>query len=211
MYKKLLCASLLALGLNSIVLADDIGGSEFTAGVSSTEGSNSGSIYFGGQLGTTNMHYTGSSYLLPSNSYDNKNKFAARGYVGYAFSQFISAEFGYDYFGYPKFQDVSGNNQDILQHGADLMVKATLPLDYGFGVYGKAGLAWVYRSALNPNGTTFADKGANNKFTPIGALGVQYWFAPSMALDLAWTKTMSVSDLPTIDLFTVGLIYKINI
>lgn len=214
MYKKILCVSIFALGLNGMALADDIGGSEYTAGVGAE--SHTG-IYLGGQLGASNMHYKSSSYLLPTTSYENNYQFAGRGYLGYAFNQFISAELGYDYYGRPKFKKTSGadsgvgNAQDILQQGIDLMARATLPLDYGFGVYGKAGLVWVYRSALHANGNTFADKSANSKFAPVGALGVNYWFAPNIALDLGWTKTMSIGDLPTIDLLTVGLTYKINI
>ena len=50
-YKKILCVSVLAFGLNGISLADDLGESN---------GSNSG-IYLGGQLGMSNMHYGPSS------------------------------------------------------------------------------------------------------------------------------------------------------
>jgi hypothetical protein len=64
---------------------------------------------------------------------------------------------------------------------------------------------------LHSNGDTFVEKDSNSKFPPIGALGVNYWFAPNIALDLCWTKTMHVGSLPTIDLFTLGFIYKINI
>jgi len=69
----------------------------------------------------------------------------------------------------------------------------------------------VFRSALNRNGGQFADEPANNKFTPVGGLGINYWFAPHIALDLSWTKTMTVSNLPTIDFYALGIIYKINI
>lgn len=208
MYKKILCAGALALGLNGLALADDIGGGEYSAGIGNAD-FNSG-IYFGGQLGTTKLHYSGSSYTSAKSTYDNKYNFAGRIYFGYAFSQFISTELGYDYFGRPKFKLDDGNTQDVLQQGIDLMAKASLPLDYGFGVYAKGGLAWVYRSALHKN-NGFASKDANGTFTPIGSFGVNYWFAPNIALDVSWTKTMSVSDLPTIDLFSAGVTYRINI
>jgi len=205
MYKRILCISILACSLNTTVLADEPapGGNEYTS-----TGSNAG-IYFGGQLGISNMHY-GSQYLIANNSVEN-TKFAGRGYLGYAFSQFIAAELGYDYYGYPKFKNSNGNTQDILQQGLDLVGKASLPLDYGFGLYIKGGLAWVHRSALNSNAGTFAQKNSNGKVTPVGALGINYWFAPNIAADLSWTKTMTVSDLPTIDFIALGLTYKINI
>ncbi len=217
MYKKILGIVVLVLGLSQIVLADDLVGGDDSSGALTADNSVSGSpynpgIYIGGQFGTTNLHYSGYEYITANSSYDSKYQFAARGYLGYAFSQFISLELGYDYFGFPKFWNSTNNaTQNIVQHGLDFMAKANLPLDYGFGIYVKAGLAWVYRSALHANGGLFAEKEANSKFPPIGAVGVNYWFAPNMALDLCWTKTMRVGSLPTIDLFTLGFIYKLNI
>ena len=201
-YKKILCVSVLAFGLNGISLADDLGESN---------GSNSG-IYLGGQLGMSNMHYGPSSnYLLPRNTASN-NKFAGRACFGYSFSQFIATELGYDYYGYPNIQDnTSGNTQSFLQQGLDLVGKASLPLDFGFGLYIKGGLALVNRGSLNSNTGNFAGQTSSNKITPVGALGVNYWFAPNMALDLSWTKTMTVGNLPTIDFIGLGLTYKINI
>lgn len=210
MHKKTLYISILALGLNGVALADadtNVDENEYT----DTSSSSNTGIYLGGQLGMSNMHYgPSSSYLLSTNTVENK-KFAGRVYFGYAFSQFISTELGYDYYGYPNFKAQDGNTQNILQQGLDLMAKATLPLDYGFGFYLKGGLAWVHRSALHQNQTTFAEKSATSTITPIGALGINYWFAPNIALDLAWTKTMTIRNLPTIDFFSLGIIYKINI
>lgn len=216
MYKKILCVSVLVLSLNNIALADDLGGGEYSPGVGNSVSASTSTdfnpgIYFGAQAGIANLHYSGSKYTTSKSSYDAGFNFAARGYLGYAFNPYISAELGYDYYGRPKFNSSDGNTQNILQHGMDLMGKATLPLDYGFGLYIKGGLAWVYRSALHANNNHFAEKDSNNKFAPIGAVGVNYWFAPNIALDLSWIKTMTISDLPTVDLFTLGFIYKINI
>lgn len=210
MYKKILCTSILAFGINSISLADDLGTNESTIDANNNS-SNSG-IYFGGQLGMSNMHYGPSSgyTTVPGNTVDNY-KFAGRGFFGYAFSQFISAELGYDYYGNPNFKSSTGNTQSILQQGFDLVGKASLPLDYGFGLYIKGGLAWIHRGILNSNSGTFTQQNSNNKITPTCSLGVNYWFASNMAIDLSWTKTMTIGSLPTIDLFGVGLIYKINI
>ncbi|EKE01982.1 MAG: hypothetical protein ACD_21C00011G0007 [uncultured bacterium] len=206
MYKKILCVSVLALGLNGTALAEDFNGSEY----SSISDSNSG-IYLGAQLGMSNLHYGPSSnYTTSSTTVDNRN-FAGRGYAGYAFSQFISAELGYDYYGFPKFKNTNGNTQNFLQQGVDLVAKATLPLDYGFGFYIKGGLAWIHRGSLNSNSGTFASKDANSTITPVGGLGANYWFAPNIALDLSWTKTMTVSDLPTTDFIALGIVYKLNI
>lgn len=211
MYKKILCISILTLGLNGIAFAEDpgvLGGSEYTSDPIVDSTATKSGIYFGGQFGMSRMHY-GPKYTVPGNTVDN-NKFAARGFLGYAFSQFISMELGYDYYGRPKFTSPNGN-QDILQQGLDLVAKASLPLDYGFGFYIKGGLAWVHRSALNSFNGNYADKPANSTFAPIGSLGINYWFAPHIALDLSWTKTMTISDLPTIDFISLGFIYRINV
>lgn len=212
MYKKIFYVVLLTVGLSGVAFADDFD-DEYADDDNTGYFEKNAGIFFGGQIGTTNMHYSPSTgYLLPSdNTYDTSYKLAARGYLGYAFSQFISLELGYSYYGRPKFKHSGGNTQEITQQGMDLMVKANLPLDYGFGFYLKGGMAWVHRSALHSNAGTFASKVDNDKFPPIGALGINYWFAPNIALDLCWTKTMTVSDLPTIDLWTLGFIYKINI
>ena len=207
MTKKILCLSILTLGLNTAFANDDFTNDAYTE----VDNSANAGIYFGAQLGMSNMHYGPSSgYLLGTNTVDNK-KLAGRGYIGYAFSQFISAELGFDYFGYPNFKAQDGNTQNILQQGLDLVAKATLPLDYGVAFYIKGGLAWIHRSPLNANNNTFAAKSANSTFAPIGSLGVNYWFVSNIALDLAWTKTMTISNLPTIDFFSLGIVYKINI
>lgn len=202
MYKKVLYISILSFGLSSFAFADDV------IDDNSTSNFNPG-IYFGGQLGMSDMHY-GSQYMVSGNAVDNI-KFAWRACAGYAFSQFISAELGYDYYGRPNFKAADGNTQNILQYGADLFAKASLPLDYGFGLYVKGGLAWVHRSALHSNEGDFAEKRENSRITPVGALGLNYWFAPNIAVDLSWAKTMTISDLPTTDFFGLGIIYKINI
>ncbi len=203
MHKKIIHSCLLIFSLATASFA-------FSDGIE--EISSNAGIYLGGQLGMSNLHYDGSSYTSATSSYDKHYLFAGRVYVGYAFSQFISAELGYDYYGYPKFKhNNSGNTQDLLQHGLDLVAKANLPLEYGFSCYAKAGLALIHRGVLNNNTDTFVQKDSNTKITPVGALGISYWFAPHIALDLSWTKTMSVSDLPTTDLIGLGIIYKINL
>jgi OmpA-OmpF porin, OOP family len=206
MYRKLLCVGVLASGL-SPVFADD-----FTNETTSTDSVMGGSgMYFGGQLGMSNLHYGPSSGYLKSDTTTDNKKLAARGYVGYAFSQFIGLELGYDYYGYPKFSSSSGNSQNFLQQGIDFVAKASLPLDYGFGFYIKGGLVGVFRGALNRNTNTFVQQDSNFTVAPVGSIGFNYWFAPHMALDLSWTKTITVSNLPTIDFIGLGLTYKINI
>ena len=220
MYKKLLCVGILACGLSNVVLAEDFDASKpdsevITNTASSTDvaiSTYNPGIYLGGQLGMSSLHYgPHTNYLLVRNSVENQ-KFAGRAYLGYAFSQFIALELGYDYYGRPKFKDNSTNNtQEILQQGFDFSGKASLPLDYGFGFYIKAGLAWVHRGTLNSNTGNFASKNANSRLAPLGGLGVNYSLTQNMMLDLGWTKTMTIGNLATADLITLGLTYKFTI
>ena len=90
----------------------------------------------------------------------------------------------------------------------DLVGKATLPLDYGFGFYAKGGLDWIFRSALHNNCGFFAEKDSNNKFTFVGGLGASYTINSSIVTDISWSKTLKTSDLPSIDFFALGVTYK---
>ena len=207
MYKKTLGVCLLSLTFCcAAASADDMDATYDSPAY--TSNFNPG-IYLGGQLGYSGLHY-GPGYGNPATDVDNY-KFAGRAYIGYSFSEFISVEFGYDYYGRPKFKNPNGNTQEITQQGLDIVAKATLPLDYGFGFYIKGGLAWINRSALHSNSINFASHDSSDRITPVGGLGAMYWFAPDMALDISWTKTAKVCNLPTTDLFLLGLIYKLNI
>lgn len=200
MYKKILLVSAFALGLSSAALAD---GEDVNFNFNH-------SIYFGGQATYSNLHYGSNSYTLWRDSIESR-KWGGRGYLGFSFNEFIAAELGYDYLGRPKIIDhVTSNTQDFLQQGIDLVGKATLPLDYGFGVFIKAGGMWVYRSAVASRAGCFADKDSNGKLTAIGGLGVSYNFVPNIGIDLSYTRSFAVGDLPTMDIFAVGLSYKIN-
>lgn len=182
-----------ALLVSSVGLADDI----FISGP-----------YVGVQGGWTDMHYSGPDYLLSSNSIKDQ-KFGGRIYGGYAFSEFIAAELGYDYFGTPKIKhDPTGNEQDFIQQGLDLTGKVTVPLDYGISFFGKIGLDWVHRDAVESRSGYFAERDSNNKIVPAVGLGFGYTFNLNWAADLSWTKTFSNGSLPKMDFFAVGIAYR---
>lgn len=203
MCKKMLCLSLLAFGLSTSALSYNF----INTAANPTEG-----IYLGGQLGISRLHYSGSSYTkTESSAYDKNSPLAGKIYLGYMFSPFISTEFGYNYYGHPKFRNKDGNTQNFLQHGCSLIAKASLPLDYGFNFYLKAGLAMIHRGSLNSNNNSFVQKDPSNKVTLVGALGISYWFATNMAIDLVWDKTMKIGDLPSNNLISLGFIYKISL
>ncbi|MDR1012268.1 MAG: outer membrane beta-barrel protein [Coxiellaceae bacterium] len=200
---------LLSIGI-ILCLSDIVLASGFFERDIAAAGFNPG-VYLGGQAGITNLNYDESDYINLNSGYDDISNPATRWYLGYSFNQHISTELGYNYFGHPKFNSEDGNTQDILQHGVDLVMKATLPINYCFGLYAKGGASWIHRSSLHPCGCHFADKNANSKLVPIGGLGINYWLASNIAIDIGCTKTMPVSDLPTTDFFALGIVYKITL
>lgn len=192
MYKKLTLISIAAL----------LG---FSAVASANENS---ATYIGAQLGRTQMNYDGSAYTLPSNSVDDKT-FGGRFYVGYSFTELLAAELGYGYYGQAEFKhNPDGNKQDVTQQGIDLVGKISLPLDYGFGFYVKAGGIWLHRDALESRGGFFADKDSSGRIAPVGGLGVTYNFTPKWAAELFWTGSTSNGDLPKMYFYGIGLSYK---
>lgn len=176
----------------------------------STSAFASKNIYVGGQLFRTNMNYGGSSYTLPTNSVDDK-MWGGRLYAGYSFTDLLAAELGYNYFGKPEFKhNPTGNKQDMLQQGVDLVGKLSIPLDYGIGFYAKGGAMWVHRDSLESRGGFFVSKGSNGQLVPVGGIGLSYNFNQSWSVDLSWTGTPTVSDLPKMYIYGIGLTYKFH-
>ena len=183
-------AALLASG---VVVADDV----FISGP-----------YVGIQGSWNDMHYSGPDYLLSTNSIEDQ-KLGGRIYGGYAFSEFIAGEFGYDYFGSPKIKhDATGNEQSFAQQGLDLTGKVNVPLDYGFSFFGKLGLDWVHRDAVESRGGYFVSRDASNKIVPAAGIGFGYTFNLNWVTDLSWTKTFSNGILPKMDILAIGLAYR---
>ena len=203
MYKKILCFSALFFCLNNTVFADYDDLESYNTVIDTDPG-----IYLGVQAGSANLHY-GSSYAAPAVAINN-TKFGARACLGYSFSKFISLEAGYNYYKFPQFSATNGSVQKMLQYGIDLSAKATLPLDFGFAFYIKGGLEWIHRGSLHSYNGSFHQRDASSKIVPVGALGLNYWFTPNFALDLSWTKTITIKDLPTVDFFGAGFTYKFN-
>lgn len=189
--KLLLTTSILALALSSAAFANK-------------------NFYVGGQLFKTSMNYGGSSYTLSSNGVDDK-LWGGRLYGGYSFTDLLSAELGYNYFGKVDFKHhPTGNKQDMLQQGIDLVGKLTLPLDYGFGFYAKGGAMWVHRDSLESRSGFFSSKSSDGQLVPLGGIGISYNFNKAWSVDLSWTGTPTVSDLPKMYIYGVGVSYKFN-
>jgi len=200
MYKNtlILATTICALAVSN-AFADD---SSFSKGA-----------YIGAQMGESKMNYADTSYTRNStgsnNDVDDK-KGAMRIFGGYNFTQYLAGELGYGYYGRPEFQHPSGNTQDLVQQGVDGDLRINIPLNYGLGIYGKGGLMWVHRGALESRGGTFADKDASSKITTLGGVGLSYDVNQKWGADLSWTRTQENGDLPKMDFYAFGITYKFN-
>lgn len=164
-------------------------------------------LYAGGQILRSDLNYVHSSYTLPTNTVDD-NRWGSRFYVGYSFTDLISAELGYGYYGKPEFKHVSGNKQEMLQHGIDVVAKLNVPLDYGFEVYAKGGAVFMFRDSLESRSGCFVNKNINTKFVPTGGVGLVYNFSPVWSADVSLNATTSNGDLPKTYSYGFGLKYK---
>lgn len=164
-------------------------------------------FYVGGQMLNSNLNYANSSYTLPSNTVDD-SRWGSRFYAGYSFTDLLSAEIGYDYYGKPEFKHTTGNKQEMLQHGFDMVAKLNVPLDYGFEIYAKGGAIFMFRDSLESRSNYFASKKMNTRFVPTGGVGLVYNFSPVWSADVSLNATMSSGDLPKTYSYGFGLKYK---
>lgn len=204
--KKLLLAAAAVFGLTSATVTSAIfASSTFPASIISGK-----SFYVGAQLGKSSLGYSGTSYTLPRNSVDDQ-PWGTRIYAGYSFTDLLAAEMGYGYYGKAEFKDnATGNKQSMLQQGIDLTGKVTIPLDFGFGFYIKAGGIWLHRDALESRSNFFASKSSDSSLAFLGGLGVSYNFNPTWSMDLSWTGTMRNGDLPRMYFYGLGVTYRFN-
>jgi OmpA-OmpF porin, OOP family len=205
MSKKLFPLIIVSLGYiaatSTIAFADSLDGG-------GSGGNIANNMYIGWQTGVSKTNYGGTEYLLPRNGVDDK-KWGNRIYLGYAFSDLFGMELGYDYYGRVEFRDnLTGNSQSMLQHGMDLSGKVNIPLDHGFGVNARLGLAWVHRDAVESRSDFFVRKNSNSKLVPTGGVGLNYNFNQSWSADVSFSSTMKSGDLPYSYFYGLGLSYK---
>lgn len=183
--------------------------------------------YVGGTLGWGDVHQGG----FPAPAFDTKSDdtgIAGRLFGGYQFDDTWGAELGWSRFsnatakgklvrGFGPFYSVTNLSGTIKTDAFDLVGKATLPIQDGFSVYGKAGIAYLYQradvsisgGALVPSGVL---KGSDNehRIFPTFTVGTSYDITPNVVADLSWNRIQKVgsSDLSSTDLVGVGLSYS---
>lgn len=129
-------------------------------------------------------------------------------------------------------------NGEITENAIDLVGKATLPLDYGFGLYVKGGAAYIsanrhtsskeisYTKTHNDyvNDTSsketinFNNQNSGVEFTksyqafrPVAGVGVNYAIPHSnISLDASYSRVFSSGAIPQASLLALGAEYKFN-
>lgn len=205
-------------------------------------------VYVGGQIGagiTQSYSYSKSSlenalqsanYTL--NTYKAKNAdktgLAGRVFIGYQVDSNFALEAGYTQFSNQKLSlnatatednglhDINLSSKGTIKtHAFDLVGKAIYPIQNGFSIYGKAGVAYLAQSAkasadvsgvhVVGNAVQQKFKGNENAILPTFGLGVSYDITPNVVADVSWNRIQKVGNktsLSSTDFVGVGLAYN---
>ena len=243
--KYLVVASVLASGaiVSGIALADTSAASTyckpgFYAGIQAGRGDTyyQTNDVLNGVLAGYYSNFGG--YSLNSSVASNVDDTAAAGRIfgGYQFNPYFAAEMGYTQFGKTSYFAVpynpaNGNNDivykgEVTQRAFDLSGKLTMPFEYGFGAYLKAGAAVItadqdvtayagsgtsgaapLNNANAPIFTTFTK--SYQAVVPVYGAGLDYTIPETgFDIDISYTQTGSTGGIPKTSLAALGVNYK---
>ena len=180
--------------------------------------------YLGGQMGWGRID-EGSGYKqsMGNTGTTELGTFTGwRAYAGYSFIPFFSVESGYSYYPINTYTGTAATI-DVRTYAIDLVGKIILPLKFikplsHFSIYGKGGGAYLHTKITNSSSNTRS----NNAIRPTYGAGIIFNFTDNIAVDASWTgvygrNRINSSDdvaggspVPTCNLFTLGLYYKIT-
>lgn len=196
--------------------------------VSAAEASPSGSytpqFYIGVQGGYANTNFSKgdviavpSSGSVPINTASIGNHvFAARGYAGYRFNDYLALEAGYLKPKNTRYTNINNGtvpNGYVSEYAIDLTGKLFLPMAayIHLSPYFKIGGAYV--NAASHGGIT--RNGANDfgySFHPLIGGGIGYDVTPSMTVDISYTTmTQRNTSTPRIDMIFLGFTYHFGL
>lgn len=180
-------------------------------------------MYVGAQGGYANTNFSNSS-VIATPAYDSatissasvKNHvFAARGYAGYQFNDYIAVEAGYLRPRSTRYTNINGGtvpNGDVSEYGIDLTGKVFLPMAAYVHLSPYVKVGGVYMDAESQGGIT--RNGASDfgySIHPLMGAGIGYDIMPSLTADISWTSiTQGNSSLPRLDLLFLGLTYHFS-
>jgi outer membrane immunogenic protein len=180
-----------------------------------------------------------------------------RVYAGYQFNPYFAMETGYTQYAKTTFGGTARTSQtsvtnypagiaptgipqsgvtkyygEITEHAIDMVAKATMPLQSGFGLYAKAGMAYIAADKhvnANSSGTTITN--VNNGttttvtngvsaygttytksyqgFRPVAGAGISFTVPnTNITLDASYTRVFSYGAIPNASLAAFGAEYK---
>ena len=153
---------------------------------------------------------------ISSKSYDAPNvRRTGFGYnfnLGYKLTTFFSAEAGYTHYFPTRIYNGPKIGEDT-HYSYDLSVKASLPIsDSSVEAFAKLGVARLLTN-LRITSPSFAtglnlNPGTHNATGLYMALGLAYYFAPSIAVNIQWARADGNSQTGNLNLYSAGLSYN---
>lgn len=192
--KWLLAPAVAAVGMSALPAAAELQFGRMDTG-----------LYLGGSVGGSEYRNACDGTAALAVGCDEKDV-AWRGFAGWQFNRHIGLELGYANMGKAEASNGAAS-ASLKSRGADLVGVFTWPLNDMFGVYGKAGVAYM-RTKLN--GPTGEVKENSTNLTFGGGLRLN--FARNFAARLEWQRYHDVGDEATtgkgkIDYWSIGLLY----
>jgi OmpA-OmpF porin, OOP family len=156
--------------------------------------------YLGGDIGWGSIYQTGFGSGV-----------AGRIFAGYNFNEYLAAEAGYS-----KFANANQNisifgttfHTTIKTYAVDAVVKATLPLENGFNLFGKLGAAYLNEQA---SANIISNTYTAHNVLPTYGLGAGYDINKNLNADVSWMRIQHVgsnTNLNSTDLVGAGLTYS---
>jgi hypothetical protein len=164
-----------------------------------------------------------------TNQYVDDTGIGGRLYAGYQFTPFFATELGYTQFAKTSFsadatttwttpnQDTfaykSHYDGEITENAVDLVAKATAPIQYGLGLYVKAGAAYITADrSLDVSSVPIPYTAYTKTYQavrPVAGAGINYTFPnTSFALDLSYMRIFGSGAIRDAQLGSVGIEYK---
>ncbi len=179
-------------------------------------------FYMGGQLGETNTHNKNHEFKLSDGTMTTTKPsttgLGAGIFTGYQFNPYAAMEFGFIQYApstYKPAGDVSGvcGNPQIRENALNLLAKGTLPFD-NFGLFGKAGMAYLRSSPSGSLSNDAMDGGCNSSgnhttstIRPMLALGVSYDVTQNWVADLSFSRVFGGGNVQSADFVALGISY----
>lgn len=207
--RKSLFMGIVALGLSPLALAN--GNGYMPAAQQSSDNWEPG-LYLGLQLGYGMTNWDNLDYTYENTHYsvDKTDAFAGRFNIGYDFHKNFAIEAGYaQFFNSPKW---AGDSSNFLgnTYAIDLLAKIKAEVVDNFGLYAKAGIAYMHTN----DGEGIYSSNAVDNFNVAYGAGAYYDINKNLAVDISWLRYNgdpqgnSKDYQPYADLFAVGIQYK---